>query len=40
MNNLVKEIVDKDFIIGHQKAELERLWALVKEPTTTNDAPQ
>jgi hypothetical protein len=40
INALLKEIVDKSVIIADQKAELERLSALVKEPTTMNDAPQ
>jgi hypothetical protein len=36
----LKETVDKSVIIADQKAELERLLALVKEPTATNVAPQ
>jgi hypothetical protein len=40
MNNLLKETSDKSVIIADQKAELELLRALVKEPTAMNDAPQ
>jgi hypothetical protein len=40
INNLLKETVDKSVIIADQKAELEHLRALVKEPTTTNNAWQ
>jgi hypothetical protein len=40
MNDLLKETTDRGVIIGHQKAELEHLRSLVKEPTATNDAPQ
>jgi hypothetical protein len=36
----LKETVDKSVIIADRKAELECLCALVKEPTTTNVAPQ
>ena len=36
----MKEIVNKNVIIANQKAKLEHLHALVKEPTTTNDARQ
>jgi hypothetical protein len=39
-NALLKETVDKSVIITDHKAELERLRALVKEPTATNIAPQ
>jgi hypothetical protein len=39
INALLKETVDKSVIIADQKAELEHLRALVKEPTTTNVAP-
>jgi hypothetical protein len=40
MNALLKETADKSFIIADQKAELEHLRSLVKEPTATNVAPQ
>lgn len=36
----MKETIDKSVIIANQKAELERLRELVKEPTATNDAWQ
>jgi hypothetical protein len=36
----LKETVDKNVIIADQKAELEGLRALVKEPIATNDVPQ
>ena len=36
----MKETIDKSVIIADQKAEFERLCALVKEPIATNDAPQ
>jgi hypothetical protein len=40
INALLKETVDKSVIIADQKVELELLCALVKEPTSTNVAPQ
>jgi hypothetical protein len=40
INAFLKETVDKSVIIADQKVELERLHAVVKEPTTTNDARQ
>jgi hypothetical protein len=40
INALLKETVDKSVIIADQKAKLECLRTLVKEPTSTNDAPQ
>jgi hypothetical protein len=36
----LKEIIDKSLIIAEQNVELERLRALVTEPTTTNDPIQ
>ena len=40
INVLLKETIDKSIIIADQKAEFERLCALVKEPTATNDVLQ
>ena len=36
----MKEIIDKNVIIADQKAKLECLCVLFKEPIATNDAPQ